>query len=52
VLANQTLKRGWNTVKFTIPTKVSSVHMLGLQINNRGGWTGRLVLDAISITPD
>ncbi len=52
VLANQTLKPGWNTVKFTIPTKVSSVHMLGLKINNRGGWTGRLVLDAISITPD
>jgi hypothetical protein len=47
VMGNQQLAPGWNTVRFTVPA-VSSVRVLGLQVNDSTGWTGRLVLDAVS----
>jgi hypothetical protein len=47
VMGNQPLAPGWNTLQFTIP-QVSSVSVLGLQVNDSSGWTGRLVLDSVS----
>jgi hypothetical protein len=46
VLANQQLIPGWNTVTFTIPSTTNGINELGLQVNDGGGWAGRLVLDA------
>ncbi len=48
VIGNQTLKSGWNTVTFTVPKTISHLHMLAVQINDRHGWRGRLVLDTVS----
>lgn len=48
VLPAQSLQAGWNTVTFTIPTTVSGVNELGLQVDDSSGWSGRLVLDAVA----
>src|SRR5579884_2617022 len=48
VLANQTLSPGWNTITFTIPTTLTGVNELGLQVNDGSGWAGRLVLDSVT----
>jgi hypothetical protein len=47
VLAPHTLAPGWNEVQFAIPAGVSSVSVLGLQIDDGTGWTGRLLLDSV-----
>jgi hypothetical protein len=51
VLANHDLQPGWNTVTFTIPPGINGVNELGLQVNDGGGWAGRLVLDDVTWQP-
>jgi hypothetical protein len=48
VLANQLLSPGWNTVSFTLPSGISGLKVLGLQVNDSSGWAGRLVLDSVA----
>jgi hypothetical protein len=48
VLASQQLQPGWGTITFTIPTSTGGVNRLGLQVNDGGGWVGRLVLDSVT----
>lgn len=48
VIANRTLTSGWNTLTFRVPKMASPLHMLGLQIDDRRGWRGRLVLDTVT----
>jgi hypothetical protein len=48
VLASQPLSSGWNTVSFKIPSGVTAVKILGLQVNDDAGWAGRLVLDSVA----
>ena len=48
VLGGVALAAGWNSVSFAVPAGVSAVNELGLQVNDGGGWTGRLVLDAVA----
>ncbi|HEU5003555.1 MAG TPA: cellulase family glycosylhydrolase [Actinomycetota bacterium] len=47
VLGAQTLVPGWNSVNFNVPAGISSLQVLGLQVNDPNGWTGRLVLDSV-----
>jgi hypothetical protein len=42
------LTQGWNTVTFVLPSTMSGVHGLGLQLNNYGAWGGELDLDAVT----
>ena len=39
---------GWTTVQWTIPSSWSGIDDIGLQIDNGGGWTGTLWLDAVA----
>ena len=48
VLSGQTLQPGWNTITFTIPVTTNGVNELGIQINDGGSWSGRLVLDDVT----
>ena len=48
VLANQPLSPGWNTVSFAVPSGLSGLRILGLQVDDDGGWAGRLVLDSVA----
>lgn len=50
VLAGPTLVAGWNTVKFTVPSTLAGVRILGLQINDGSGWTGTIDLDDVRVT--
>ena len=47
-LSNRNLATGWNTIRFTIPRRVSGVRLLGLQVNDNSLWAGRLILDTVS----
>ena len=51
VLASQQLQPGWNAITFTVPASTRGVNELGLQVNDGGGWAGRLVLDDVSWRP-
>ncbi|HYL99366.1 MAG TPA: Ig-like domain-containing protein, partial [Blastocatellia bacterium] len=42
------LKSGWNVVTFTIPGTFSTLHGIGLQVNNSQAQTGNLYLDTVS----
>jgi hypothetical protein len=48
VLADRPLAPGWNTITFTIPAGTAGVRVIGLQVDDAGGWRGRLVLDAVA----
>lgn len=50
VLPAQTLRVGWQTVSFLVPS-VGRVAGLGLQVNDADGWTGQLVLDQMKVAP-
>ena len=50
VLAGRTLADGWNQVSFVVPA-VDAVRGLGLQVDNGRGWTGRIVLDEVVVSP-
>lgn len=45
---NAALKIGWNTVTFVLPSSMSGVHGLGLQLNNTSAWGGELDIDAVT----
>jgi hypothetical protein len=51
VLASRQLEPGWNTLTFTVPAALAGVNVLGLQVNDGSGWSGRLVLDDVSWQP-
>jgi hypothetical protein len=42
------LGAGWNTIVFTIPPSWSAINGIGLQVDNGGGWTGSVALDAVA----
>ncbi|HZE07097.1 MAG TPA: cellulase family glycosylhydrolase, partial [Solirubrobacteraceae bacterium] len=48
VFSAQSLAPGWTTVSFTIPSTVPALNVLGLQVDDGSGWTGRIVLDDVS----
>ncbi len=48
VLADQRLAAGWNTVTFTVPAAESGVRVVGLQVDDGSGWSGKLVVDNVS----
>lgn len=48
MLPAQTLQEGWVTVSFVVPP-VDRVAGLGLQVNDPGGWTGRIVVDELTV---
>jgi hypothetical protein len=51
VLSAHSLQAGWNTVTFAIPPAAAGVNRVGLQVNDSGGWAGRLVLDDLGWSP-
>ncbi len=42
------LQTGWNTVTYLIPQTFTSVHGIGMQVNNPGSLRGTLYLDAVT----
>ncbi|HET8979478.1 MAG TPA: cellulase family glycosylhydrolase [Solirubrobacteraceae bacterium] len=48
VMPAQALAPGWTTVSFTIPSTIGALNVLGLQVDEPGAWTGRLVLDDVT----
>ena len=48
LLGPATLAPGWNALNFTVPDTLSTIRVLGLQVDDRRGWKGRLALDDVS----
>jgi hypothetical protein len=47
LLGSRHLHSGFNTITFKVPDAVPDVRVVGLQLDNPHGWTGRLVLDHV-----
>ncbi len=48
VLPDQQLAAGWNTVRFTVPATIGGIKVLGLQVDDSSGWSGKLVVDSVT----
>ena len=51
VLAARPVVPGWNTVRFTVPTGLGGVRVLGLQVDDASGWSGTVDVDDVTVTP-
>jgi hypothetical protein len=48
VLASQTVRAGWNTISFDVPTSMNGLRIVGLQVNDGSGWTGTITVDTVA----